>query len=253
MDHIDILFRLFIAHFIGDFLLQSRMWANDRRHKKFRSKYLYLHVFIHGVLVYLILDDWSNFFLPLIIAGSHFIVDLGKVYIKEKPWFFFADQIIHIVILIFGWILFYSEFLIVKEWLDVLSENNKLWIILLSYVFIIWPAAVVIRILTEKYQPAINNQKADVEPGENEDSTIGLKDAGRFIGILERFLILTFILAQQYAIIGFLIAAKSVMRYSDIKSNTDRKRVEYILIGTFLSFSIAVLTGMLCLQIINNL
>ena len=59
-------------------------------------------------------------------------------------------------------------------------------------------------------------------------------------------------LIQQYALIGFLIAAKSVLRYSDIKTNYDRKRVEYILIGTLLSFSIAIITGIFTLWIIKN-
>jgi len=79
-----------------------------------------------------------------------------------------------------------------------------------------------------------------------------LKDAGRWIGMLERILIITFIFINQYIGIGFLIAAKSLLRLIDKPENafgtskpfSSRKHTEYVLIGTFLSFAIAILTGL---------
>ena len=65
------------------------------------------------------------------------------------------------------------------------------------------------------------------------------------IGYLERTLVLIFILQGQWAAIGFLVTAKSVFRFSDLKIGQDRKLTEYILIGTLLSFGIAILTGVL--------
>ena len=61
--------------------------------------------------------------------------------------------------------------------------------------------------------------------------------------MLERFLTLTFILLNQYAAIGFLLAAKSVFRFGELKNPTDRKKTEYILIGTLLSFALTIIVG----------
>ncbi|MGD9200946.1 MAG: DUF3307 domain-containing protein, partial [Chitinispirillia bacterium] len=72
----------------------------------------------------------------------------------------------------------------------------------------------------------------------------GLEDAGKWIGIIERVLIFTFIIVNQLNVIGFLIAAKSVFRFGDLKDSTDQKKTEYIIIGTFLSFTIAICIGL---------
>jgi hypothetical protein len=45
--------------------------------------------------------------------------------------------------------------------------------------------------------------------------------------------------------IGFLIAAKSVLRFGEIKDPSQRKVAEYIIIGTFLSFGWALLISIL--------
>ncbi len=42
------------------------------------------------------------------------------------------------------------------------------------------------------------------------------------------------------AIIGFLITAKSILRYAEIKSENDKLFVEYILIETLFSFTLGI-------------
>ena len=44
--------------------------------------------------------------------------------------------------------------------------------------------------------------------------------------------------------VGFLLAAKSVFRFGDLKDDKDRMRTEYVLIGTLLSFGIAIGIGL---------
>ena len=77
--------------------------------------------------------------------------------------------------------------------------------------------------------------------GTNGDDS--LKNAGKWIGIIERFLVLTFSIIGKYEAIGFLLAAKSVFRFNELKDPKDRKRTEYILIGTFISFAISIALG----------
>lgn len=59
--------------------------------------------------------------------------------------------------------------------------------------------------------------------------------------MLERLLILLFVLIGQWAGVGFLLAAKSIFRFGDLNEAQDRKLTEYIMIGTLLSFGIAML------------
>ena len=71
----------------------------------------------------------------------------------------------------------------------------------------------------------------------------GLRVGGKAIGYLERFLTLTFILANNYTAIGLVLAAKGIIRYGEIREPKDQQIAEYVLIGTMLSLSWAVLVG----------
>jgi hypothetical protein len=68
-----------------------------------------------------------------------------------------------------------------------------------------------------------------------------LANAGTWIGVLDRLVIFLLVLIGQYEAIGLLIAAKSIIRLRE----GDRKMSEYVLIGTLLSVSMAILTGFL--------
>lgn len=67
------------------------------------------------------------------------------------------------------------------------------------------------------------------------------REAGALIGSLERLLTLCFVLLGEFEVIGFIIAAKSILRFKD----NERPKTEYVLAGTLLSFGIAILMGIL--------
>lgn len=77
-----------------------------------------------------------------------------------------------------------------------------------------------------------------------EDKDASLKDAGKYIGILERLFVFGFIVLDQWQGIGWLLAAKSIFRFGDLSRAKDRKLTEYILIGTMLSFGLAIAIGL---------
>ena len=64
-------------------------------------------------------------------------------------------------------------------------------------------------------------------------------NAGKVIGVMERFVTLALILMGQYEAVGLLIAAKSILRYNN------NQKTEYVLVGTLLSFGFAILIGAL--------
>lgn len=96
-------------------------------------------------------------------------------------------------------------------------------------------------------EKATRRWRTELARGNNEIA--GLTDAGTWIGYIERIIILTFILIGEYSAIGFLIAAKSIFRFSGgVKDQKERKHAEYILIGTLISFSLAILLGIVTLK-----
>ncbi|MEA1993508.1 MAG: hypothetical protein U9N35_03820 [Euryarchaeota archaeon] len=77
----------------------------------------------------------------------------------------------------------------------------------------------------------------------------GLKDAGLVIGMIERVLVLTFVLVGEYTAITIIFAAKSIARFNDLKN---RKMSEYYLIGTFLSIAFAMIVGIIAKFLIEE-
>ncbi len=119
--------------------------------------------------------------------------------------------------------------------------SPKSLLIILAYVLVTLPASVLISIFVKRW---------DLSEVLHSDGN--LKDAGKVIGIIERILILTFVMFHSFEAIGFLIAAKSVFRFGELHNSGERKLTEYILVGTLLSFAIAIICGILLVYLISG-
>jgi hypothetical protein len=115
--------------------------------------------------------------------------------------------------------------------------NYNYSLILLAYLWLIYPTGYIIKLATQNIQQT-NTESIKLEII-NEQK---LNNGGKLIGQYERIIILTLVLLNQYEAIGFLIAGKSIIRFADHNSNL---RSEYVLVGTFMSFAIAIITGVL--------
>lgn len=223
-----LLIKLIIAHLLGDFWFQPDKWVAAKERGKIKSPALYWHILIHFILVMLLVWDFD--FLPnaIIITLLHYVTDLTKLYnpYKGRRWFF-IDQLIHLAVILAVWKIYTGTHVS----LPFLHDTRAL-IIIAAFVFITKPASVIIKTLMSQWQVAANTSDA---PG-------SLPKAGEIIGHIERILILVMILLNKWEGIGFLLAAKSIFRFGDLKGN-DRKLTEYILIGTLLSFSITIIIG----------
>lgn len=237
IDYI-LLLKLLIAHLIGDFFMQPRHWVEQKREKSYKSGYLYLHALVQAVLVYIIVFDIRNWQIPLFVFISHTIIDSIKSGTKnDNAKGFLVDQLLHIITLIIIWIFYTDSWELIKHETVSLFASRSTWAVILGYLIILNPFAFLIGKLTSNWQ---NNIESD-----------GLTGAGKYIGMLERFLVLTFILFGRYEAIGFLLAAKSVFRFGDLKEAKDRKKTEYILIGTLISFSLTILLGIMIISLIK--
>jgi hypothetical protein len=66
-------------------------------------------------------------------------------------------------------------------------------------------------------------------------------NTGRLIGVLERLILYMLVLAGQFTAIGFILAAKGLVRYRALE---DRTFAEYFLVGTLLSVLAAMLVAL---------
>ncbi|EIM76285.1 hypothetical protein A3SI_10729 [Nitritalea halalkaliphila LW7] len=115
--------------------------------------------------------------------------------------------------------------------------NVTIWIYAVALLFITVVSGVLIREMLSGWSKALHKA-----------SEASLQSAGKYIGILERIFVFTFVVTDNWEGNGFLLAAKSVFRFGDLKESKERELTEYILIGTLLSFGIATAVGMLVLN-----
>ncbi len=95
----------------------------------------------------------------------------------------------------------------------------------------------------------MGNKVAEQLIKQNQLQVAGLKGGGKLIGQLERALIFLLVLIGQPAGIGFLVAAKSVLRF---KESEEQKLAEYVLIGTLLSFGLAIALSILTMKAMSQ-
>ena len=199
------------------------------QHKQ-KSGYLYLHLLVHLVCLLVLLGFDLRYWLGIaIIIVSHYIIDLAKLHFQDKfkqGTLFLLDQLAHIAIIL--WVLhMYQPFTIYLATL----YSTPVFLFLTAIFFVTFVTAIIIKNI-------LGNWKF-IEQSRNES----LKNAGKYIGMLERLFVFGFFLLAQYQVIGFLIAAKSIFRFNDLSRAKDRKLTEYILIGTLLSIIMAILTA----------
>lgn len=224
--------KLLLAHLLGDFIWQPNSWVTDKETKKHKSIYLYFHILLHGILAAILV--WEVQFIPyaVLIAVTHGIIDLIKLNFQKnttKRTWFIVDQILHLLVLT-GIVFLYENKTIYMFWID-----NRFWILITGFLFITKPISILIKTIISIWNPENSNN----------DSDNSLANAGNYIGILERLFVFCFILTGHFEAIGFLLAAKSIFRFGDLKEAKDRKLTEYVLIGTLISFGSAIITGLI--------
>ena len=235
-----LLIKLLLAHLMGDFILQPEGWVRDKDLRKHRSPKLYLHVVLHGLLAWLLIFDLSFWFPALIIVVSHLLIDMAKVHLQNaenKTTWFILDQFLHLAVIVAIWIAYE------KPELDVSAfPHENALIVLTAALFLTNPSSVIIKTTISHWTPDTFYTVSS-----------SLPDAGKFIGYLERLLVLTFILYDHWEAVGFLLAAKSVFRFGNLKESHDRKLTEYVLIGTLLSFGIAIAIALVTAAVMRGL
>lgn len=237
MDNSILIFlQLLLAHVLTDFVFQPSSWVKHKRRHKAASVYLYVHAFLAGSLTYLFLQRWDLWYLALTVSITHFGIDLWKLqHRRDDLRIFLLDQLFHLLVLVGIWLIITGNTMHLLPFLKQGLNSYVFLTILTAYIIVIFPVGFIIGKATRRWQDELKDPTGQA----------GLQDAGRYIGIFERILVLTFILTGNFSAIGFLIAAKSILRFNDKTETGARKQTEYVLIGTLMSFSITIILGLL--------
>lgn len=217
---ISLFLPMLAGHLVADFWLQPASWVSHKKENGWKSKKLILHTLIASILpVVFTLELKLWWFLPVIFL-THYLIDVVKSKVKQTMWFFIADQVLHIGII---WILatFFTE---------ITTPENLLhfWVYACGFILITNPLG----ILAGMFLKSVTK---------SESNAVQL-NASAWIGIFERILIVIFVITGQIQAIGFLVAAKSVFRFSEIQHEGNPK-AEYFLLGTLVSFTFAIVIG----------
>jgi hypothetical protein len=228
-DAITWLIQLVLAHLLSDFILQPAGWVAHRNRHHFRSVKLYLHIAVTTAIAALFTGLQHAWVLP-VIAITHGAIDGWKSYKPATAFYFVADQLLHLAVLGTCWCCSYPG-LLTAAWQYLQHISTHDWAVTTAFVFVTSPAGILIGQLTYSWRKKV----------EDPDNT--LANAGKWIGITERVIVLLLVLYSQFSAIGLLITAKGIIRFQE----KDRQEIktEYLVIGTLLSIATAIITGVL--------
>ena len=223
---LETLVALALGHLVADFLLQPDRLIAAKRDPARRAGALVVHVLVVTGVTAAALGFAPAPGLLALVAVGHLLIDWAKLAWGGRGFAgFAADQAAHAAVLWLGAALW--------PW----AYGAGLWG---------WPGLAPSLGLLPQAMAVAGGGIAGVLAGGYavqaitrdfaiEDPT-SLTAAGRLIGRLERALILLFVLVGHPDGIGFLIAAKSLLRFGEITSDHDRRVSEYVIVGTLASF-----------------
>ncbi len=239
---IDSLYHLMIclvaSYFIGDFMIQIKIGEG--------SKWQALIIPIHGALVagwsYVLCGAWKLWEIPLLVLVTHIFIDyIERIFGRENVFEFFLFQAIRLAVSILIALFIVSlQIQINLFWFAQFGLSYfKSIIFLAGFTFSIFGGNSLIGIVVKPFIPQIEKEAYKLRKGVGK-GVGGLKGGGQLIGQMERFLIFLFIMIEQPTAIGFLITAKSILRFGEIKDHHQRMLAEYIIIGTMASFAYGI-------------
>jgi Protein of unknown function (DUF3307) len=210
---------LLFAHTLADFAFQTNWMVQNKR------QILPMLAHIVVVLATAIVATGTLHLVIFVLAAVHMAIDAVKItYFQNRLRPFLTDQTAHLASII-----------------AIATLQPDLWATGVWANFP-WLASVMtvtagLLLVTQAGGYAVGML---MQPWAD-DTPTGLRNGGRVIGTLERGLIYLLILTGQAAGIGFLIAAKSVLRFGAVKD--EGKLSEYVIIGTLASFGWAIIVS----------
>ncbi|SEL44448.1 Protein of unknown function [Colwellia chukchiensis] len=243
-----LLLLMLTTHFISDFYLQPISSVTERDNHALKRYQLWLHFFVYSLLLFLVLFAAELSLLTAltalaIIMSSHALNLFWRYKRRKTLRNFLLTQVLQLVVISLVWAqlsnISLSQALLFIQHIF----NTKNIIIVLAYLLACQPASIVISLALKKHTDKLTKPTDKQCQHNQNDKAIGLLSAGAWIGYIERCLAISFIFMGQFAGIGFLVATKTIFRFGDLTQQKDMKLTEYMMLGTLLSYAIAIFIG----------
>lgn len=230
------LVKLLLAHLLTDFILQPASWVRSRKAGHFTSPHLYLHGLVTGAMAWWFMG-WDYWLVAVIILITHITIDGWKSYRPDGARYFLIDQALHLLVIGGCWLAsFFQVDALATSWSRI-DHNGHAWLIIASAVFLTAPAGILIGQLTRGWREKIDHPET-------------LANAGKWIGMIERIIVLVLVMLGQFSAISLLIAAKGIIRFNE--KDRPEVKTEYLVIGTLMSIGIAIITGVILKILLNQ-
>ncbi len=224
---------LLLAHALADFVLQTaRIAAGKAQRQPWPFAQHILAVLATALFCLAPLQPAAALPLVLLTLG-HAAIDLAKSFLPATLRWFLIDQAAHLA-LIATLAALWPGLWAAGAW-AALPALPWIMALLAGLILATRAGGFAIGLLMRPWVEEMRQA-----PGAPAEGAASLTHGGLVIGLLERGLIYLLIVVNQPAGIGFLIAAKSVLRF---ESARDLRAGEYVIIGTLASFGWALIAG----------
>lgn len=227
--------QLYFAHLVADFLLQPDWIARKKTRLRPLASHAAIHLLCAIVVVNLALRQTVLVAIVLVVV-VHALVDYVKAKLSTDGWLAFTlDQAAHLITIALA-----STWL-AASWPETIAivrsvaTTPLVYLYACAYVAVVFGGGYFVQKVTQSFLASMQTSIASLKPG--------LPNAGKYIGWVERALILTFIVGGYGDAVGFLLAAKALARYPEIKEDTKGHFAEYFLVGTLTSVGLALVVG----------
>lgn len=140
MGFSQLLLRIYLAHMLADFPLQfDKIFAWKIRYKYLGViPHILIHFFVMLLMVFPFLNKPAVFFALVVICVVHYFIDIGKIELnkylylkKQNPYkelfYFFFDQFVHLLTIVFAGFLFFSRSISLEPWFSLPAWFNSFY------------------------------------------------------------------------------------------------------------------------------
>ena len=221
---------MFLAHLVGDYILQ---WNSLAAWKSRELKGVIVHCLVVFAVTWLFILPFNPAWWPWVVAIgiAHFLIDAVQLRVKlpiPELARFSLDQLAHFTVITLaltagGYLNLTS---LLQDGMHIL-QSDLLLIYLLGYAFVTMPAWVVVKFTAY---------------GLVQGSAPQFGDSSKYLGILERLLMTTFVAMGQYVLVPVVILPRLLMEWPQIAND---ERAPVYLAELLVSVTLAVSVGIL--------
>ena len=229
---------LFVGHCLADFVLQTRaMVLGKEREPRWLLAHALVVLAVQALVLVPAFPGFESLVAVTLVALLHLGLDHAKIRVQRRfgrrlTWFV-LDQLLHLATLVGAAALLERAQVALEP--RFAMPASWAWTIGLYAFNVHGGSAIVGGVLQRSRPPA--------EP------VAGSPGVGQTIGILERMVMLSFVLLGQWSALGFVLTAKSVARFKELEN---KEFAETYLVGTLTSFLVAGSSGLLLARILGS-